>query len=180
MKISIIILAGQDESYLDQLLQFLKTHVPQRYLKEIVIINDFEPKGFSKIEGRTHAELYVKNHLHAAQKYDAAALQAKGDILYFLAPGYIPPRDFASRIIDASKEHLKSASIKAPWIKFCCRMFRPFLADYWMLHLLTIDNLMIRSSVFHQRQGFRLAGKNRTFRHFLLTFAKQNLKPIII
>lgn len=167
MKISVIAIEDQDPNYFKELSAFIKTHTSKKQVKEIIFVKNFDLKKIDVFEAREHAVLYVKKYLSPAQKFDLGALEAKGEILYFLSPGYIPPRNFASRILEAVAKDQHACTLQAKWIQFFCKILAYLISENRLIARLDINNLMVKKNLFFQLNGLRNEGKNLRLKTFL-------------
>ncbi|WP_373496630.1 hypothetical protein [Aquiflexum sp.] len=167
MKISIILPAQHNTDYMGKILPFLTANVSEEQLEEIIIINGFEDSNLIKLAEKSHARLYVFKNSDHKLKAEAGAFEAKGEILYFIKPGYFPPKDFAERIICAVKLKNELGSLYHPWIAGICKFCNQTWMDRMVIFFSPMTNFFIRKKVFYRSGGLKYDGKTSSFREFI-------------
>lgn len=179
MKISIIIPSQNDTSYIQDLLVYLKANIGADALEEIIIVNNFEDKHLIKMAEKAHAKLYIFKNSNHKLKADVGAFEAKGEILYFIKPGYFPPKDFGSKIIKAVASRKELGSLYPPLIAKICRFFNLRFMDSIVLFLSPMTNFFIIRSLFQRKGGLRHDGKTASFYQFIQNpYFKESLRII--
>lgn len=167
MKISIIVPITEDHQYLSNLRTIIKASVPTPHVSELILVKEFDPDGLGMVDEKPEAQLYILHKTSLSQKFEAGAFEATGDIFYFLIPGYLPPLDFARRIIRASLNHKELGTFPGKWT---LKLFSCFPFQLWekvILYACRIDNLMISKNLFRKLQGLRWDGKDRKLSYLL-------------
>lgn len=157
-----------DQGYLDSLRSIIHISLPKSHSYELVLIKEFDPSGLQKVAEKPEAQLFIYPKSSLSQKFEAGAFQAKGDIFYFLMPGYLPPFDFASRIIKACENDIKVGTIPGKWMQRLCWCFSALRLGKIVINLLKVNNLMISRSLFSRNYGLRWDGKDRNLTHLLV------------
>ena len=100
LKISVIIPVFNEENHIGQLITYIKENSTFKNILEILIVD-----GGSADSTVSIAEVHGVNVLHSekgrAKQMNLGAMQAKGDILYFLHADTFPPKDFDNYIVNA-------------------------------------------------------------------------------
>lgn len=99
MKISIIIPSSNEAAYVEELIDFIALNSKRENLEEIIIVESFNTSKIIKVAEKSHAKLYYNLYGNHNSQMEMGAFQAKGEIIYFIKPGCIPPRGFDERII---------------------------------------------------------------------------------
>lgn len=167
MKISIIVPITGDQTYLANLRSIIKESVPATHVAELILVKEFDPDGLGMVAEKPEAQLYIFHKTSLSQKFEAGAFEATGDIYYFLMPGYLPPLDFAIRIIRACVSHKELGTLSGKWTVQLFS-FLPFqVLEKIFLHSFSIDNLMISRNLFRKLKGLRWDGKDRKLSYLL-------------
>jgi len=167
MKISIILPAQVNTDYMEKILPYLKANVSSDQLEEIIIIKGFEDGNLVKLAEKAHAKLYLFKNSNHKLKAEAGAFEAKGEILYFIKPGYFPPKDFAERIIRAVKLKNELGSLYHPRIARICKFCNLVWMDRMVIFFLPMTNFFIRKNIFHLSGGLKYEGKTSSFHEFI-------------
>ncbi len=157
-----------DQGYLDSLRSIIHISLPKGHSYELVLVKEFDPTGLHKVAEKPEAQLFMYPKSSLSQKFEAGAFQAKGDIFYFLMPGYLPPFDFASRIVKACENDIKVGTIPGKWTQRLCWFFPFFGLEKILFNMLKINNLMISRSVFSRTHGLRWDGKDRNLTYLMV------------
>lgn len=99
MKISIIIPSNNEANYVERLINFIEGNTEKSNIEEIIIIESLNTKKIVKVAEKSHAKLYYNAQGTISDQMEIGAFQAKGEIIYFIKPGCIPPTNFDKRII---------------------------------------------------------------------------------
>ena len=180
MKLSIIVPLTDDQGYLDSLRSIIQISLPQGHSYELVLVKEFDPSGLHKVAEKPEAQLFMYPKSSLSQKFEAGAFQAKGDIFYFLMPGYLPPFDFASRIIKACENDMKVGTIPGKWLQRFCWCFSSIRLEKIVINLLKVNNLMISRTLFSRTHGFRWDGKDRSLNHLMVNALPNPSNTILI
>lgn len=167
MKISIIVPITGDQTYLANLRSIIKESVPVPHVAELVLVKEFDPNGLGMVAEKPEAQLYIFHKSSLSQKFEAGAFEATGDIFYFLIPGYLPPRDFAIRIIRACTSHVELGTFPRKWTRQLLSFFPFRVVEKIFFHAVSIENLMISRNLFRKIQGLRWDGKDRKLSYLL-------------
>jgi len=167
MKISIILPAQNNTTYMGEILPYLNANVSEVQLEEIIIINGLEDSNLLKLAEKSHARLYVFKNSNQSLKAEAGAFMANGDILYFIKPGHFPPPYFAKKIIAAVNLKNKFGSLYHPLISIICKSCNLLWLDRMVMFLSPISNFFILRSYFYQKGGLKYDGKTYSFQEFL-------------
>ena len=152
---------------MSKILPYLKANTSDSQLEEIIIINGFEDSNLIKLAEKSHAKLYVFKNSDHKLKAEAGAFEAKGEILYFIKPGYFPPKDFEARIICAVKLKNELGSLYHPWIAGICKFCNQTWMDRMVIFFSPMTNLFIRKNVFYRTGGLKYDGKTSSFKEFI-------------
>ncbi len=167
MKISIIIPSQNDTEYLRDLLVFLYKHTLPTHLQEVIIVNNFEDENLTKLAEKSHAKLYFFEGSSHRLKAEAGAFVATGEILYFIKPGFFPPKNFDRRIIKAVNLKKELGSLYHPFIAYCCKWMNLKQMDRLIFFLSPMSNFFIKKKLFHECGGLKYDGKVISFRQLL-------------
>lgn len=100
MKISIVIPSKNEADYVEQLIDFIKNNSNKNNIEEIIIIESFSTKQIVKVAEKSYAKLYYNQFANSILQMEIGAFQAKGEVIYFIKPGCIPPVGFDERILN--------------------------------------------------------------------------------
>jgi hypothetical protein len=100
MKISIVIPSNNEAMYVEKLTQFIKANAQAENIEEIIIIEAFNTNRIIKVAEKSHARLYYNLSGNSSTQMEMGAFEAKGEIIYFIKPGCVPPPAFDERIIN--------------------------------------------------------------------------------
>jgi len=167
MKISIILPAQDNTDYMADILPYLNANISDSQLEEIIIIKGFEDGNLVKLAEKAHARLYLFKNSNHKLKAEAGAFEAKGEILYFIKPGYFPPKDFAERILCAVKLKNELGSIYHPWIAGICKFCNQAWMDRVVIFFSPMTNFFIRKNIFYRSGGLKFEGKTSSFHEFI-------------
>lgn len=168
VKISIIVPITDNYRYLTSLKSIISQSVPESHSAELILVDEFEKNNLQKVAEKPEAKLYIAKQTSLSQKFEAGAFQATGDIFYFLMPEYLPPVDFAPRIIKACEQQSEVGTFPGSWIKRLVSFFQSHSLEKILIRICAIDNLMISKKLFKKIQGLRWDGKDRKL-DFLLS-----------
>jgi glycosyltransferase involved in cell wall biosynthesis len=98
MKISIVIPSSNEAEYVEKLTDFIKNNSAPDNIEEIIIVETLSTKRMVKVAEKNHAKLYYNLSGNSLSQMEMGAFQAKGEIIYFIKPGCIPPLGFDKRI----------------------------------------------------------------------------------
>lgn len=167
MKITLIVPITEDHRYLTNLRAIIEASVPAPHVAELILVKEFDPNGLGKVAEKPEAQLYIFHKTSLSQKFEAGAFEATGDIFYFLMPGYLPPLDFAIRIIRACVSHVELGTFPGKWTSRLFSFFPFRVLEKIFFHTFSIDNLMISRNLFRKIQGLRWDGKDRKLSYLL-------------
>ncbi len=156
MKISIIIPVYNEEDIISELLVHLKNHAND-HVSEILVVDGHSTDNTESRVLEAGVRFIKSPEKGRAAQMNAGAVQASGDILYFVHADTYPPKSYANDIITAVREGCESG----------CYRFN-FDSDRWALKINSwftrFDFLMcrggdqtlfIKSSVFEELNGFK-------------------------
>ena len=101
MSISIIIPTLNEERYIGRLLKYLKNDQSYQLVTEILVVDGRSDDRTRILASELGARVISSAVRHRAVQMNLGAAKATGTILYFLHADTFPPREFASRILQA-------------------------------------------------------------------------------
>jgi glycosyltransferase involved in cell wall biosynthesis len=104
MKISIVIPSSNEAEYVETLIDFIKSNSKPENIEEVIIVEAFNTNRIIKLAEKSHAKLYYNQLANSAIQMEIGAFEAKGEIIYFIKPGCVPPAGFDERIIKYVQE----------------------------------------------------------------------------
>jgi rSAM/selenodomain-associated transferase 2 len=103
-KLSIIIPTLNEVRHIEPLLNFLVAYFKQGHVKEIIVVDGGSTDGTLELVAKNTKVQLIRSEPGRARQLNSGALQASGDILYFLHADCWPPEDFDKHIIKAIEE----------------------------------------------------------------------------
>jgi hypothetical protein len=104
MKISIVIPSSNEADYVGKITDFVKSNSNPDNIEEIIIVEAFNTNRIVKVAEKSHAKLYYNLYGNCTSQMEIGAFQAKGEVIYFIKPGCIPPIGFDERILNYVQE----------------------------------------------------------------------------
>lgn len=154
MKISVIIPTYKEEASIARLVKYLLSHDPENHVCEILVIDGGSTDNTVKAAEEAGARVFLSDKKGKTIQMNYGALNAMGDILYFLHAESYPPASFAKDIIRAIDNRFQSG---------CYRL--SFDHDHWFLRFncwfTRVDTEAVRfgdQSLFVTKEAFIQAG----------------------
>lgn len=122
-QISVIIPVINEASALEILIPYIKVQAQSDAVLEILVADGGSTDQSVEIAGQLGARVIMSGRGRAVQ-LNAAAAQAKGNILYFLHADTLPPAGFDTHILEAQRKHPVAGCFrlrfdKAGWFLNC-------------------------------------------------------------
>lgn len=155
MKLSIIIPTYNEEHHLKMLLPYLQNN-SSGYLTEIIIVDCGSADKTIDVAREHSAKVIVTDKKGRARQMNLAALEAKGEVLYFVHADTIPPTGFDKLIIDSVKGDRKAGCFTSifdwdhPFLRFCNFFSR---LPFWFCRG-GGQTLFVAKHLFNSLQGF--------------------------
>lgn len=157
MKISIVIPSNNEAHYIEELIKFINEHSNKENIEEIIIVESFSTSRIIKVAEKSHAKLYYNLLGDKTTQMDMGAFQAKGEIIYFIKPGCIPPINFDIRIKQFINERYtmgcfdyETKASDSILIKLYKWVFSCLFKD-----LLQAQSFYMINRLYHQTGGFK-------------------------
>lgn len=154
MNISVIIPTYNEEKTIVKLIRFLLINNKEKHVVEVIVADGNSTDNTIEVAEAAGAKVVQCPAKGRAAQLNFAAQEAKGDILYFLHPGSIPPATYSTDIMNANLNRYHSG---------CYRLC--FDCDHWFLKLnswltqFNFDYLRFGDqSLFVTKEAFRRAG----------------------
>ena len=157
MKISIVIPSNNEAHYIETLIAFINKNSNSENIEEIIIVESFSTKRIIKLAEKSHAKLYYNLINDKLTQMEMGAFQAKGEIIYFIKPGCIPPAGFDVKIKKYASEQYAMGCFDYEVKK----MDNVFIKLYkWFCRLIFKDIMQAKSfymisRLYHQSGGFK-------------------------
>ncbi len=100
--ISVIIPTYNDEGFIRSTISWLQDNAYTRLLKEIIVVDAGSTDNTVRIAKESGATLLKSIRRNRAVQMNLGAEYAKGEILYFLTPGTLPPQNYCNEIVRAA------------------------------------------------------------------------------
>lgn len=160
MKISIVIPSSNEADYVEKLTDFIKYNSKQENIEEVIIVEAFNTKKIIKVAEKSHAKLYYNQSANSSIQMEIGAFEAKGEIIYFIKPGSVPPAGFDERIIKYVQEKYSMGCFdfdvndsENSLFKFCkkiyCLLFKSSIQT---------NSFFILSKIYHYSGGIKKHG----------------------
>lgn len=155
--ISVIIPTYNDEGFIRSTISYLQDNAYTRLLKEIIVVDAGSTDKTMRIASETGVTLIKSIRRNRAFQMNLGADCAKGDILYFLTPGTLPPQNYCNEIVRAAlhKVHMGTFEVK-------------YENNHWLLNTMTwftnkkgkftsLDgqSLFVKKELFEKAGGFK-------------------------
>lgn len=155
-QISIIIPTCNEEALIGKLVSYLQKYGGQN-VKEIIISDGGSTDETIAIAKKTGAQILISPQRGRAAQMNYGAANASGDILYFLHADSLPPKNFASDIINAVKDGYDFGRYKTKFDsnKFLLKINAWFTRFNWFICYGGDQTLFITRKLFEQSGGFK-------------------------
>jgi rSAM/selenodomain-associated transferase 2 len=100
--ISVIIPTYNDEGFIRSTIAYLQDNAYTRLLKEIIVVDAGSTDRTIRVARAAGATILKSLRKGRAIQMNIGAENAKGDILYFLTPGTLPPQNYCNEIVRAA------------------------------------------------------------------------------
>lgn len=100
--ISVIIPTYNDEGFIRSTISYLQDNAYTRLLKEIIVVDAGSTDSTIRIAQAAGATLLKSTRRNRAVQMNLGAEYAKGEILYFITPGTLPPQNYCNEIVRAA------------------------------------------------------------------------------
>jgi rSAM/selenodomain-associated transferase 2 len=157
--ISVIIPTYNDEGFIRSTISYLQEKAYTRLLKEIIIVDAGSTDSTMRVAKAAGATLLKSIRKGRAIQMNIGAEYAKGDILYFLTPGTLPPENYCNEIVRASLHGKNMGTFEVKYEN-----------NHWLLNTVTwftnkkgkftsLDgqSLFVNKNLFHKAGGFNEA-----------------------
>jgi rSAM/selenodomain-associated transferase 2 len=153
--ISVIIPTYNDEGFIRSTISYLQDNAYTRLLKEIIVVDAGSTDKTLRIAKAAGATILKSIRRSRAIQMNLGAEYAKGDILYFLTPGTLPPQNYCNEIVRAVMHGKQFGTFELK-----------YQDNHWLLNAMTwFTNKKGRftsldgQSLFIKRDLFEKAGK---------------------
>lgn len=155
MDISIIIPTFNEAQSIGQLLNFLNNNTPGHTM-EIIVSDGGSTDNTQQIAEKAGAKLVSSPVKGRAAQMHYAALEAKGDILYFIHADTFPPISFATDITSAVHEgyHIGRYRTSFRSRNLLLKINQWFTRFDWLVCMGGDQTLFVEKNLYHQAGGF--------------------------
>jgi rSAM/selenodomain-associated transferase 2 len=155
MEISIIIPTFNEAQSIGQLLSYLNNNTSGHSM-EIIVTDGGSTDNTQQIAEKAGAKLVSSPVKGRAAQMHYAALQAKGDILYFIHADTFPPKSFATDITNAVDDgyHIGRYRTSFRSRSLLLKINQWFTRFDWLVCMGGDQTLFVEKNLYHQAGGF--------------------------
>jgi hypothetical protein len=157
MKISIVIPSSNEAEYVGKITDFVMLNAKPENIEEIIIVEAFNTTGIVKVAEKSHAKLYYNLYGNSVSQMDIGAFQAKGDVIYFIKPGCIPPIGFDVRILNYVQEKYALGCFDydiSPNDRFFVRFYKR-VCSFFSKDPFQANSFFVMSKLYYQSGGLK-------------------------
>ncbi|MCJ8163213.1 hypothetical protein MKJ04_00055 [Pontibacter sp. E15-1] len=150
MKISVIVPLHESVGYAQALLQAVRNNSSPAHIKEVIFVGASENLPLQQLEETGKVRVLVFAGAGHRACLEAGAFEAKGDVLFFVAPGTFPEKGFDTAILTTIHQRqagIVRRSLATGWVQWLTSV----LPLRCLLCFIKTDNFFSTRWLFHHK-----------------------------